>query len=309
MSLPTKDYTPIDFKIEQKTFLENIKDMVRKYFNPLYLKTKEKKLESQFRLKEKLSFDRIFLGQKGNDYIFHRKNLNQYKKINNKIILIVGCGHGQDIESWVKYKPRKIIAIDYLNYSSAWNKRKKYFKSKYNINVEFYQADAKSLDMINDNSVDFVCSDAVYEHLQNYEKVICELVRVLKKNGIMYASFGPLWCSFGGDILSGSDNVKNGFNHILLSKIDYQKYFENTFDKNDRRRFYFENDMFSYLKADEYMSIIEGYNLECLYKSCIISKRTLQFKDKYPELYNKLLKNYKEEDLLMESLSFIYEKK
>jgi ubiquinone/menaquinone biosynthesis C-methylase UbiE len=309
MKILGKDYTPNDFSINQCNKRKSFKRLLRKYMYPVFLLIRDMILERKFHFKKKYKFNRLLLGQRGNDYSSHRRNLNKYKKIKNSVLLIIGCGHGQDLESWMQYKPKKIIAIDFLNYGKAWDVRRRYFLQKYNIEVDFYQADAKELIMIKTESVDFVCSDAVYEHLKEFERVIKELTRVLRSRGVMYANFGPLWYSFGGDMVSGGGSLKDGFNHILLNKQKYKKYFENSFDQNDSRRVYFDNDLFSYLKTIEYKSIIEQYNYKCLYTSCIISEKTIKFKAKYPKVYGDLLKKYNEDDLLINSLSFIYEKR
>ena len=306
--LSIKDHTPIKFKLNKVSLKESIKIKIRKYIYPIYLFYKERSLNKTFDIKKKYMFDKIFLGQKGNDYEFHAHNLNKYKTISGSVMLVIGCGHGQDVERWLKYKPKKIIAIDYINYDRAWKIRKDYFTKKYNIEVEFLQADAEDLKILKDNSIDLVCSDAVYEHLKNLNLVLGEVNRVLKVRGVVYSTFGPLWYTFGGDMISGSDDLKNGFNHLCLNKDDYLNYFENTFKKNDYREFYFNNDFFSRLSAIEYFTIIEKDNYECLYKSCMLSERALKFKKLYPDKFNNLLVTYPRDDLIIESLSLIYVK-
>ena len=69
------------------------------------------------------------------------------------------------------------------------------------------------------HSVDIICSDAVFEHLRHFEVAVKEMTRVLASGGVLYANFGPLWHSWGGDHISGSKDFAQGYNHIDLKKL------------------------------------------------------------------------------------------
>ena len=55
-------------------------------------------------------------------------------------------------------------------------------------NTEHIKADAHSLPMLADESVDFVASSGTIEHLTNPLKALLEWKRILKTGGLMYAS-------------------------------------------------------------------------------------------------------------------------
>jgi len=55
-------------------------------------------------------------------------------------------------------------------------------------NTEHIKADAHSLPMLEDESVDFVASSGTVEHLTNPLKALLEWKRILKKGGLMYMS-------------------------------------------------------------------------------------------------------------------------
>lgn len=42
--------------------------------------------------------------------------VNRVRSIEGKNILVIGCGAGDDISSWLSFKPKSVIAIDYIDY-------------------------------------------------------------------------------------------------------------------------------------------------------------------------------------------------
>jgi len=310
--MPIKDFTPVKFTIEKTPFKEKLKMIVRRYAYPIYVKLREGKVERKFELKKKYGFDKILLGQKGNDYASHRKNLNRYCQIKDKIILIVGCGTGEDLESWLAYNPKKIIAVDYLNYEKAWKIRKKHLSKKYKTEIVFHQGDAENFDLIGDGTIDIIASDAVYEHLRFFNKVMKELYRVLSKNGVMYATFGPLWYCYGGGHTSDLGSFDKGYNHILLERNDYEKYLQTLGEydelKPDGRLFHY-NDLFSYLTTKQYLDAFNEAGFKKLFSSVMVGEKPIKFKKLYPDKFDLLVKKYGVEDLNIEALSIVYVKK
>ena len=71
---------------------------------------------------------------------------------------------------------------------------------------------------------------------------------------------------------------------------------------------YFERNLFSYLRTEEYINKMNNLDYISLYKSCILSKRTIEFKKRFPSVYKNLLNDNNEDDLLIESLTLISEK-
>jgi len=276
--------------------------------HPVYFLYTKIFLYSYKNIIRKYSFNEVFLGQRGNNYNARCKRVDRCKKIKDQVLLIVGCGEGADIEGWLKFKPKKIIAFDLMNYDHIWKVKKEFFFKKYNIEVDFFQANADDLTLLQDQTIDIVCSDAVFQHLNDIDSVLLELTRVLKSGGVMYSAMGPLYYSFGGDILSGNNIMSEGFNHLLLNREEYNSFLDVNLKKDDPRNMYFQYDLFSYLRTDEYIKKMTKLNYINLYRSCIVSKRTIGFKKCFPGAYKKLLNNNNEDDLLIESLTLINEK-
>jgi ubiquinone/menaquinone biosynthesis C-methylase UbiE len=288
--------------------IEYFKEASRQLLYPLYSLVLDWLVRMRYQKVLRDKYDKVSIGQRGNHFRARHSVVNRERSIEGKAILVIGCGAGDDIDSWLRFNPKSLIAIDFMDYKDEWSKKAVEFSKSYVTSVSFFQADAVNLSMIHSNSIDFVCSDAVYQHLQNYAGVLKELTRVLKPKGIMYAAMGPLYYSYSGDMVSGSDNTGNGYNHILLDSDKYATYFNSTFDSRDPRAFYFEHKMFSFLKSDEYITEVEKLGYSRLYLACILSKKGLNFRERHQEKFHTLLEKYSETDLLLDTLSFIYEK-
>lgn len=213
----------------------------------------------------------LVLPSKGFSTFSRREMLNHYSKIKNKTILNIGCGNAFDYHLWFKFKPKKIVGVDVLNYKNAWLQVKNFIKKeKIETKIEFYQKDFTKFKY--KEKFDIIVSDAVFEHCTNLSKVIKNCNNLLKKKGIMYASYGgPMWFTYGGDHFSGRDKIQNGFNHLLLNKKEYQMYF----NKNVKSLDYelnegggggvlVQEDLFSKLRGDEYIKIFNKFKFNSL---------------------------------------------
>ena len=166
--------------------------------------------------------------------------------------------------------------------------------------------------MIKDSSIDIVGSDAVFEHINKFDAAIKELYRVLKKDGILYSTFGPLWYSWGGDHISGRNNLADGYNHIKLSKEDYDSYLESFGEFNhaeDDGRTWIKNNLFSYLKPKEYIEKLENVKFHKKYISVILEQRAISFKKEFPEKFQELKDKFGLENLIITGMTIIYVKK
>ena len=47
---------------------------------------------------------------------------------------------------------------------------------------------------------------------------------MFKNRGFLYSTFGPLWYSWGGDHVSGVNDINNGYNHLLMNDREYKNY-------------------------------------------------------------------------------------
>jgi len=311
MNTDTTDKTPKDFHIKNENLKERLKKPFRKFLYPFLAKYRAEDLEKQYQLKEILGIDAIFADQRGNDYEAHRARSNKYKNIKDSVVLIIGIGTGRDLESWLKYEPKKIIAIDYFNYKRAWDMRTEQYKNKYSTEVEFIQTDILNMQMIKDRSVDIIGSDAVFEHINKFDDAITELYRVLKKDGVLYATFGPLYYSWGGDHISGKDRLIDGYNHIKLPKVEYEAYldgFGNFEHSEEDGRTWITSNLFSYLKPKEYIEKIENVGFSKKYASVILEQRAIEFKKEFYKEFTLLEEEYGLENLIITGMTIIYAK-
>jgi len=305
-----RDLTPLGFKINEDNLKEKLKKSLRHLIYPLYtyfLNIFAKRII----MKDKLNlFDKIYLNQRGNSYSFHRKRINKYYPIKGKTILILGVGTGNDLMSYVKYKPKKIICIDFFNYSKAWTQWVNLL-NKFKIEIEFHQGEIENMDFIKSDSIDIVSSDAVFEHLKNFNSCLEEIYRVIKKGGLLYSTFGPLYYTFGGDHISGNDSLKNGYNHLMLSEVQYKLYLnsfgEFNHDENDGRT-WINNDQFSKLKPFDYLDNLNVCGFKREFVSGIIEEKAIEFSKKFDKKFKLLLKSHPYLALIITGMTIIYKK-
>tara|TARA_Y100001958_G_scaffold132931_1_gene102801 strand:+ start:828 stop:1793 length:966 start_codon:yes stop_codon:yes gene_type:complete len=310
-----KDVSNRDLKFNN-FFNLNIKDRIRDLYDLLLRRTYYRSYYKKFFKKQKYKIN-LVLPAKGFSDLARKKKLNSIKNIKGSKILNLGCGNGIDIISWVRFKPSYIKAIDLMNYSKSWNKVKKYLKKK-NIKttVSFQQ---KNIININQkDKYDFIVSDAVFEHLNQFDKCMRICSKLLKKNGVIYASYGPLWYNYGGDHFSGRDKYMNGFNHIILDKKKYLNYFNKNFRsiKNEIKfhgsgGLFVIRNLFSKLRGQDYMNVFKKYNLKAKFLAvefCPLGYELIKNK----EIKNKILlknKNINIEDCYLKSHIIYLQKK
>jgi len=302
------DMTPTDYMYEGKNSIDSMKDYIRFFMYTPYTFMVDKWIKYKYRFLR--GYDKAFMGQRGNDYFSHRVRLNRYHKISGSNVLIIGCGAGRDVESWVLFRPSKIIAVDLFNYEKAWSHRKRYFKDKYGVDVEFIQSNVHDMREIESESIDIVGSDAVLEHLNNFSHAIKEIERVMVNGGTFYSTFGPLWNAWGGDHVSGQGDLSHGYNHLLLDEKDYEKYLESygSYDSSSSdSRMWIYNDLFSYYKPVDYINELSIFNL--LWVSVIIDPRSIKFLKTFEYKKNMLFKKgVKMEDLMISGMTIIVKK-
>lgn len=303
--LNIKNYIKRDFKKILRDFFDYL---IRKNF--YYFKYKNF-------FKKQNYYSNLTLPSKGFSDEARKKKLNSIKKIEKKSMLCVGCGNGFELLGWLKFNPSSIKAIDIFNYSSSWKRINKYInEKKFNTRIKFSQ---KNILNINEKKkFDFIISDAVFEHLKDFDKVISHCVKLLKDDGIIYASYGPLWFSYGGDHFSGRDSLNHGLNHLILNKNQYSKYYKKNITKiKDEIKYYgsgglfVKEKLFSKKSGNEYMDTFKKNNLISAYTVLEFCPIGLNLMKNNIILGKKILKKYKKlhiEDLYLKS-QIVYLKK
>jgi len=105
-----------------------------------------------------------------------------------KTVLDIGCGqHLGELSNYIANYSKNVVGIDI---NEDWIKEAKKKKGK---NVEFLVANAEKMPL-KDNSVDIAICTWVIEHVERPEKMLSEIKRVLKKDGMLYlTTANNLW--------------------------------------------------------------------------------------------------------------------
>lgn len=284
-------------KITNKPLNLKLKEFFRDIFDNIFRRQFYKIKFKNFFKTQVYKID-LILPSKGFSSLERKKKLNSFSDINGKDILILGCGNGDEVFEWVKFKPKSITGIDILSYKRSWNQVKLYAKKKkINTKIVFVQGDI--LNLKSSKKFDFIVSDAVFEHLKNFQIIIKKCRSLLVNSGIMYASYGPLWYNLGGDHFSNRNNSIEGFNHLLLSKKKYQLFFQNNVQNLEQEiklhgsaGVFVKKKLFSKLTANQYMEIYKKNKFNSKYtvlEFCPISYELLK---KNRNLGSKLLKKF-----------------
>jgi ubiquinone/menaquinone biosynthesis C-methylase UbiE len=309
--LPKNDRTPDSYRFIETTLRVKIVRCVRRIIYPFITSVRSVWLA---RLYNYASFtpDLWLYGQRGNDYQAQRRRVNKYITISDSRVLVAGCGTGNDIESWLAWRPKELLGVDYFDYGKAWRTiidTSK--KNKISTQVGFLQADLEKLQSIPPNSFDIVGSDAVFEHVKNLDLVLAEFWRVLRPGGLIYATFGPLWCCWGGDHWSGGEVKEDGYNHLLLDEKEYKEKLDRLGDffhsENDARTWLY-NDLFSYLKPNEYIDCLEKAKFKRIFLAAIVEPRALEVLNQNSDLATKLYEKHSFLDLTVTGMTVIFKK-
>lgn len=223
-----------------------------------------------------------------------RQWVNEFHAVANATILIQGTGTGWDVLSWAALKPKRIYAVDLFVFDE-WEEIREYVAQHYGVEVIFKQADLESLSFLPSGTIDIVVSDAVYEHCRTLPAVLAETRRVLSSNGIIYASYGPLWYCAGGDHFSGRGGISHCYNHLRLTADDYHNYFNayrepvEDFQSGGR---YVEIDLFSKLTTRQFLATYKQAGLEPLSLILEVSPEALKYRKLFPQEFASLLKRF-----------------
>jgi SAM-dependent methyltransferase len=258
----------------------------------------------------------LILPEKGMSTIARRQWVDQYKSLRDARILVIGCGSAWDFGSYLRFSPREIVGVDLYNFSSCWQQVQNYTKiANLPTQVKFIQSDIAALANMNLGDFDIICSDAVFEHCRDLENVLKNLYSLLSPEGIMYASYGALWYSWGGDHFSGRGGIQNGYNHLLMSSSEYESYYQtylmdDIFELQNGGR-YVKLDLFSKLSGLEYIQLYKKTKFNCKFLIVEFTKEGELALQKYPNIYNQLteaLPNLNYQDFTMKSHMVILSK-
>lgn len=311
--LPSADYSPEKIALPTVPWGEwLIKRPIRRFAYPLYNALMSRWLRHRYG-DLGLEADQWLWGQRGNDFERQRSRVNHFLPLRGKDIVVAGCGTGRDVPSWLTFHPGTLTGVDYFSYARMWSMLTQHFHAQYPTNrVEFCQADLTAIDQLSDASVDVIGSDAVFEHVRDLPAVLKEFHRILHPGGVVYATYGPLWHCWGGDHISGADQLHHGYNHLLLAREDYEKYLdglgEYTHSEHDGRT-WIKHGLFSYLRPLQYLQLLEAAGFGRLFVGAIIEPRAIQCLAERPDLRAQLVLENSSLDLIVTGMTIIYQKR
>jgi SAM-dependent methyltransferase len=259
---------------------------------------------------------RLCLGARGMPLESRRRWGTKYLgRIQESLMLVQGTGTGWDVISWAKLRPRKIIATDMFAFEDSWGEIAKYCHDRFRVAVDFRTAPIEDVSFLTSHSVDFIASDAVYEHCRDLPGVMAESQRILKPGGSIYASYGPLYYCAGGDHFSGRGGVETCFNHLGLDASAYRRYLE--MQREEIEDFqggirYIELKLFSYLTTGQYLKIYREAGFMVKELIIEISEAALAFKKLYRDKFNLIVNQYQDtccaDDFLIKANLIILQK-
>ena len=190
--------------------------------------------------------------------------------------------------------PRSICATDLYTFE-GWPEIARYCEAQYGVAVVFVQGSLTDLAMLPAESFDLAVSDAVLEHCVELDKVLAETSRLLRSGGHMYATYGPLWFSAGGDHFSGRGGLTHSYAHIEYSAARYAEYFQQNllevedFQSGGR---YVELDLFSRATTAEYLECFSRNGFEREWFVLEMSGEAQRFARAFPERFESLRDRY-----------------
>lgn len=226
-------------------------------------------------------FDDLLFSNRGNEPEAHLKRTMSLLPIEASDVLVLGCGDGEELRLWERQRPRSLTGVDFFASPLDWAKR---------------DADTAAMDVsalaFADNSFDLVASTALLEHVRDLDACVAEMARVARPGGIVFASFGPLWPSYGGAHYLGS------YEHLWMTKAQFAAYIEarGIAYEHEEALHWLRHDMFSRATYNEYLAAFRRYfHLEHI--TLAVSPQALRFKRQHPDAWASLRERWSEQDL------------
>lgn len=232
--------------------------------------------------------------------------VDRHAQIRGRHLLVQGTGTGWDTLTWQPFRPGRITAFDVFSFADAWQDIAAHCARERLCVPEFGVSGLESMPLAS-GSVDVIVSDAVYEHCRDLDTVLGESRRVLRPGGYLYAGYGPLWFTWGGDHYSGRGGAEHGFNHVLLDPPEYRAYFDAhrlpVEDTQSGGR-YVELDLFSKLTTREYLAAFAAAGFDVVDLMLELSPEAIAWAERWPEKAQAVLARHPQlapEDLILKA--------
>ncbi len=211
--------------------------------------------------------------EKGEETIkFYLDYLSKDEMFRDKEILDIGCGAGGKSLYYASCGAKKVIGVDIVEkyeQESSDLAKQLHLQEKF----QFFLADASSLPFA-DESFDTIIMNDAMEHVAEPEKVLTEVMRVLKKGGNVFINFPPYNHPFGAHL---SDVIFIPWVHLFFSDQTLIKAYKDLVcdlpDGEERISFRISRDQngkeyFSYINKmtlKRYKNILRQLNLTPVY--------------------------------------------
>jgi len=145
-----------------------------------------------------------------------------------KMALEIG-GSGGVLAGMVSHAGPRVICTDIVDVQVKYNGefprllKEKFERNGFNLDlgkIEFHTADAQDL-LYGNDKFDLVFSLNAFEHIPDPITAIREISRVLRKGGIFYAAFDPVWTADSGSHFM--EYVKEPWLHLLLTDDEFRE--------------------------------------------------------------------------------------
>jgi ubiquinone/menaquinone biosynthesis C-methylase UbiE len=130
--------------------------------------------------------------------------------VRGKRVLEIGCGNGGMQLALIRAGAAESVGIDVSDEAIEFAAE----RLRDHPSVKVMVADAQSIPA-EAGSFDVVVSSAAFEHVHDIEAMLCEVERVLRPGGVLYAQFSPLWWHYNGPHLIKCVSVP--WAHVLFS--------------------------------------------------------------------------------------------
>jgi 2-polyprenyl-3-methyl-5-hydroxy-6-metoxy-1,4-benzoquinol methylase len=161
---------------------------------------------------------------------FYYEHLARYlftsQIVNEKVVLDAGCGVGYGSYIMATYgKAKKVYAVD-LSQDTI-----KYAQSKYsNKNIKYNQDNVEELKTITSQIIDVAVSFEVIEHLNDQEKFLRQIKRVLKNDGIFVVSTPNKYTYPSGNHFHTKEIYPEEFSLLLKKFFKNVSFFHQNFE-------------------------------------------------------------------------------
>lgn len=214
--------------------------------------------------------------------------------IRRSSILVQGTGTGWDAVLWASLRPHRVMAVDLFPFEESWDEIREFCKEQWGVPVEFAATPLEAIAGVGDGGFDLCVSDAVFEHCTDLAAVMRESRRVLRPGGFLYASYGPLWFSPGGDHFSGRGGLGNVYAHLELAPSAYDEYFRRYLGDTEQFQSggrYVELGLFSRLATRDYLRLFRAEGFKCQRLILEMSPEAFRFEREFPDRFAALVRS------------------